>query len=126
MVPNSKSATSAVDVTNFTQIAMHQTQRSGGSGLFWHEMITSCGHGLFGKRDHKHVVEFTIIASIIKFSSGSIRSIQHAGESAPRDVNAKLLALELLCHFVRNSKIGSCDNQAPSTCHPPSISSMFD
>ena len=37
-----------VDLAIYNQLALHQIYRSGGSELFWHEMMTSCGSGLFG------------------------------------------------------------------------------
>ena len=44
--------------------------------------------------------------------------MSHTVECMPRDVNTKLMSLELLFHFVRNCMIGTCDNQAPFHSSP--------
>lgn len=98
-----------VDVANFTQLALHQIHRSGGSELFWHDMMSSCGSGLFGtdpttttSSKHFFTTSFSILASLVKVSSGKVRKLSQSVEFVPRDVASKLLSLELLHHFLRN------------------------
>lgn len=98
-----------VDVANFTQLALHQIHRSGGSELFWHDMMSSCGSGLFGtdpttttSSKHFFTTSFSILASLVKVSSGKVRKLSQSTEFVPRDVASKLLSLELLHHFLRN------------------------
>mmetsp|Transcript_28430 Transcript_28430/g.34635 ORF Transcript_28430/g.34635 Transcript_28430/m.34635 type:complete len:1081 (-) Transcript_28430:82-3324(-) len=88
-----------VDVSNFTQIALHQIHRSGGSELFWHDMVSSCGHGLFSN-DYSQVIAFAMLASLVKVASGTLRRIQSTNMIVPRDVSTKMLSLELLHHFL--------------------------
>jgi hypothetical protein len=96
-----------VDMANYTQLALHQVSRSGGSELFWSDMLNSCGTGLFstaaGLSDELksgYIVSFALLASLVKVSSGRIRHIPLTNELVPRDVASKLLSLELLHHFV--------------------------
>ena len=64
-----------VERANYTQLALHQVHRSGGSELFWHDMVNSCGIGLFAK-DEKlgeagrdiYVMIFAIMANLVKVS----------------------------------------------------------
>ena len=98
-----------VDVANFTQLALHQIHRSGGSELFWHDMMSSCGSGLFGtdptttiSSKHFFSTSFSILASLVKVSSGKVRKLSQSVEFVPRDVASKLLSLELLHHFLCN------------------------
>ena len=98
-----------VDVANFTQLALHQIHRSGGSELFWHDMMSSCGSGLFGtdptttiSSKHFFTTSFSILASLVKVSSGKVRKLSQSVEFVPRDVASKLLSLELLHHFLCN------------------------
>jgi len=100
-------AVSRIEVANFTQMAAHQIHRSGGSELFWHDMTTSCGVGLFGKEKsisqearNMFVVTFSILANLVKVASGKIRTNNQTSELRPRDVASKLLSLELLLHFL--------------------------
>jgi len=96
-----------VDVANFTQMAIHQIHRSGGSELFWHDMITSCGLGLFGKDPELNqeaqsmfITTFAILANLVKVASGKIRTNAITFEMRPRDVSSKLMSLELILHFL--------------------------
>jgi len=83
-------ATDRVEMTNFTQLALHQVHRSGGSELFWHDMMTSCGVGLFGRHDaseetkFRFVVSFSMLASLVKVSSGNVRRIGQSTNLVPR------------------------------------------
>lgn len=83
-------ATDRVEMTNFTQLALHQVHRSGGSELFWHDMMTSCGVGLFGRDDaseetkFRFVVSFSMLASLVKISSGTVRRIGQSTTLVPR------------------------------------------
>lgn len=102
------SAVDNVDRANFTQLALHQIHRSGGSELFWHEMLNECGQGLFAKdkslrgagRD-LFIMIFAMLQQLIKVSSGKFRSTGRKKSSMlPKDVASKLLSLELLLHFL--------------------------
>ena len=93
---------------NYTQLALYQIHRSGGSELFWHDMINQCGTGLFGcdeatnqGANHANVISFAILASLIKIASGKVRIISQSADPVPRDVASKLLSLELLFHFIK-------------------------
>ena len=101
-------AVGRVEAANFTQMAIHQIHRSGGSELFWHDMTTSCGVGLFGKDpvldqevQNLFVMAFAILANLVKVASGKIRTNLQTFELRPRDVSSKLLSLELLLHFLQ-------------------------
>lgn len=82
--------TDRVEMTNFTQLALHQVHRSGGSELFWHDMMTSCGAGLFGRYDaseetkFRFVVSFSVLASLVKVSSGKVRRVAQSTNLVPR------------------------------------------
>ena len=115
---SSKSAESVidkVDLANYTQLAMYQIHRSGGSELFWHDMINQCGVGLFGSNDpsnqkavHANIISFAILASFIKIASGKVRIISKDADPVPRDVASKLLSLELLFHFIKMWHTAAC------------------
>jgi hypothetical protein len=102
-------AVNHVEIANYTQLALHQVQRSGGSELFWHDMIHSCGSALFGN-DNKlgeagrdiYTVIFAVMANLVKASSGKVGTNANRSELLPRDVASKLLSLELLLHFLEN------------------------
>lgn len=96
-----------VDLANYTQLALHQIHRSGGSELFWYDMMTSCGSGLFGGVDNLpseaksvHMVAFSLLANMVKVSSGKMRRMGGTGEVISRDVASKLLSLEMLRHYL--------------------------
>ena len=96
-----------MDVANLIQLASYQIHRSGGSELFWHDMINSCGSGLFGQDNlstpslaRANILSFAILASFVKISSGKVRVISNSSEPVPRDVASKLLSLELLLCFI--------------------------
>ena len=96
-----------VDVANFTQLALHQIHRSGGSELFWHDMLTACGSGLFPIKSSSlkavngfFITSFSILASLVKVASGKIRKLTHSIEPVPRDLSTKLLSMELIHHFL--------------------------
>eukprot|EP00804_Cyclotella_cryptica_P017432 CCRYP_020826-RA/>CCRYP_020826-RA protein AED:0.08 eAED:0.08 QI:0/0/0/0.75/1/1/4/0/1962 len=103
-----ENAMNKVDVANLTQLALYQIHRSGGSELFWHDMINSCGTGLFGHDTlssrglaHANIIAFAILTSFVKISSGKVRVISNNSEPVPRDVASKLLSLELLLFFIK-------------------------
>jgi Sec7 domain/Guanine nucleotide exchange factor in Golgi transport N-terminal len=96
-----------VDVANATQLALHQIHRSGGSELFWYDMMTSCGGALFGgiqnlgnEGKSVFIILFSMLANIVKICSGRMRVIPSSGTLIPRDVASKLLSLELLKHYM--------------------------
>lgn len=102
-----ENAMNEVDVVNLTQLASYQIHRSGGSELFWHDMIYSCGTPLFGRNasstpstTHANILSFAILTSFVKISSGKVRVVSNKSEPVPRDVASKLLSLELLLGFV--------------------------
>ena len=98
--------TSLLDISvveNYTQLAMYQIHRSGGSELLWYDMKGSIGEGIFGeysKSNRGSIISFAILASVVKICSGKVRLISNS-ESVPRDVASKLLSLELLLHFIK-------------------------
>ncbi|KAL7489370.1 hypothetical protein ACHAW6_014961, partial [Cyclotella cf. meneghiniana] len=103
-----ENAMNKVDVANLTQLALYQIHRSGGSELFWHDMINSCGTGLFAHNvlsnrglAHSNIIAFAILTSFVKISSGKVRVISSNSEPVPRDVASKLLSLELLLFFIK-------------------------
>ena len=103
-------AANRADVANYTQLALYQIHRSGGSELFWHDMIYSIGAGLFSFGEdmpsscrgyiHSNTISFAIFASVVKICSGKVRMIFRNTEPVPRDVASKLLSFELLSHFI--------------------------
>lgn len=97
----------SVDLANFAQLALHQIHRSGGSELFWYDMMTCCGSGLFeGIKNLKqetrsvNMIVFSVLANLVKVSSGRMRQLPNAGYIIPRDVASKLVSLEMLRHFI--------------------------
>ena len=95
-------------LSNHTQLATYQIHRSGGSELFWHDMIHSVGRGLFGNdagQDgscaNANTIAFAVLASIVKACSGKVRVTEDGNDPVPRDVASKLLGLDLLSHFLR-------------------------
>ena len=100
-------STDKMEVANLIQLASYQIHRSGGSELFWHDMINSCGSGLFGQESmsapsvaRANILSFAILTSFVKISSGKVRVISNSSEPVPRDVASKLLSLELLLCFI--------------------------
>ena len=101
-------ATQQVDLANYTQLALHQIHRSGGSELFWHDMLTSCGKGLFSLdptctkavKDF-FIISFSMLTSLVKVSSGKVRKLTNSISPVPRDVASKLLSMELINHFLQ-------------------------
>ena len=95
-----------VDMANYTQLALHQIHRSGGSELFWYDMMNSCGMGLFGndaglseETRNMFILCFAILASLVKVASSKIRRTK-ANEVVPQCFMSKLLSLELLQVFL--------------------------
>ena len=95
-------------LSNHTQLAIYQIHRSGGSELFWHDMLHSVGRGLFGNdagQDgscaNANTIAFAVLASIVKACSGKVRITEDGNDPVPRDVASKLLGLDLLSHFLR-------------------------
>jgi hypothetical protein len=95
-----------VDVANYTQLAMHQIHRSGGSELFWYDMMNSCGVGLFGsdiplreEGGKMYSMCFAILANLIKVACTQVRRDKQS-EAVPRDIASKLLSLELIHFFL--------------------------
>jgi len=96
-----------VERANFTQMALHQIRRSGGSELFWHDMVHACGSGLFEKDTQLgeagkdiYVMIFAMLQQFVKVSSGHLRAAPGKDSLLPKDLASKLLALELLLHFL--------------------------
>lgn len=96
-----------VERANISQLVLHQVLRSGGSELFWHDMVNTCGKGLFGK-DQKmgesgrdvFIITFAILASLVKVASGKLSPALQSREMLPKDLASKILSLELLLHFL--------------------------
>ena len=95
-----------VDIANFTQLAMHQIHRSGGSELFWYDMINTCGHGLFGndlslreETRNMYAICFALLANCVKVASAKMRKDKNS-EAIPRDLSSKLMTLEMLKFFL--------------------------
>lgn len=113
-----ENAMNRADVANLTQLASYQIHRSGGSELFWHDMINSCGNGLFGQDtlsaptvSHANIISFAVLTSFVKISSGKVRVISNNSEPVPRDVASKLLSLELLLTFIQSWHDSICGKQ---------------
>ena len=90
-------------VENYTQLAMYQIHRSGGSELLWYDMKGSIGEGIFGqysKSNRGSILSFAILACVVKICSGKVRLISNS-EPVPRDVASKFLSFELLLHFIQ-------------------------
>ncbi|KAG7348441.1 transport protein SEC7 related protein [Nitzschia inconspicua] len=95
-----------VDIANFTQLALHQISRSGGSELFWYEMTDSCGGGLFGgdtalreETQHLFALCFSMLANIVKIASSQVTKNKISRE-VPRDTASKLMSLEMIKFFL--------------------------
>lgn len=97
---------SRVDIANYTQLAMHQIHRSGGSELFWSDMLNCCGTGLFGndlalRKETRNMYSmcFALLANCVKVASSKMRKDRNS-EGIPRDVASKLMSLEMLYFFL--------------------------
>ena len=111
-----------VDIANFTELAMHQIMRSGGSELFWYEMINLCGSGLFGndtvlrkETRHMYAICFAFLAHCVKNASAEVRK-NNKSEGFPRDVANKLMSLEMLKFFLKKWERG-LDSQDIADSH---------
>lgn len=100
-------AVDQVERANFIQLAVCQLYRSGGSELFWHEMVNICGRGLFAKDDRlcesgrsTYILLFAVLSCLVKLSSGQLRINRMRASMLPRDRASKLLGLELILHFL--------------------------
>jgi hypothetical protein len=110
-----------VNVANLTQLAMQQIMRSGGSELFWYEMINSCGYGLFGNdsilREESrqlYCVCFALLANCVKIASTKVRK-NNKSEGLPRDTASKLMSLELLKNFLDTWERGLAPQEVPGS-----------
>jgi len=110
-----------VDMANFTELAMHQIMRSGGSELFWYEMINLCGSGLFGndlllreETRHMYAICFALLANCVKVASSKVRKNKKS-EGFPRDVANKLMALEMLKFFLVTWEGGIDSQEVPGS-----------
>ena len=116
-------ASNQVERANCTQLALHQVIRSGGSELFWYDMVNVIGQGLFGKENKSsesgknvYIMVFAILANIVKNASGKLRSLTKTDDILPRDIATKLLSLELLLHFLEFwSDEQEAENQVETT-----------
>ncbi|KAL3925220.1 MAG: hypothetical protein SGILL_000556 [Bacillariaceae sp.] len=106
-----------VNIANLTQLAMHQIMRSGGSELFWYEMINSCGAGLFGndkvlreETRHLYALCFALMANCVKTATSKIRKNKNS-DSIPRDVASKLMSLEMMKFFLETWERGPARQQ---------------
>ena len=128
-----------VDIANHTQLALHQIHRSGGSELFWHDMMASCGVGLFGQERKtskevrfRYIITFSLLASLVKVMSGKVRRVAQPTNLVRRDVASKLLSLELLLHFLKEWRLvargsyetGSLQQKQSSSSASPSVTTM--
>ena len=111
-----------VDIANFAELAMHQIMRSGGSELFWYEIINLCDSSLFGndkvlrkETRHMYSICFAFLANCVKTASSKIRRNNKSGGS-PRDVANKLMSLEMLKFFLEKWESG-LDSQEISGSH---------
>eukprot|EP00536_Pseudo-nitzschia_multiseries_P011494 jgi/Psemu1/206004/e_gw1.394.36.1 len=110
-----------VGIANFTELAMHQILRSGGSELFWYEMIHLCGFGLFGndtvlreETRHMYAVCFALLANCVKVAYPKIRKNEKS-EGFPRDVANKLMSLEMLKFFLEKWERGLDSKDVPGS-----------
>jgi hypothetical protein len=110
-----------VDIANLTQLAMHQIMRSGGSELFWYEMINTCGAGLFGsdkvlreETRHLYTLCFALMANCIKIASSKIRKNKNS-DGIPRDTASKLMSLEMMKFFLETWERGPAQQEVESS-----------
>lgn len=94
-----------VAIANYTQLALHQIHRSGGSELFWYDMMNSCGMGLFGNDDStdnggedSYILCFAILANLVKVATS--KSTVRKRDVISRCLGSKMLGLELLHFFL--------------------------
>ena len=86
-----------VERANFAQIALHQVHKSGGSELFWYDMVNVCGQGMFGKdKDLSgaakgvYVMIFALLGNVVKVASGKVRATNEG--LLARDVSSKTVS----------------------------------
>ncbi len=110
-----------VDIANFTELAMHQVMRSGGSELFWYEMINLCDSTIFGsdkklqkKTRHMYAICFAFLANCVKNASSRVRR-NNKNEGSPRDVANKLMSLEMLKFFLEKWERGLDSQDIPGS-----------
>lgn len=110
-----------VNIANYTQLALHQIMRSGGSELFWFEMINSCGLGLFGndvvlreETQHMYAVCFAMLANCVKVASSKVRR-NKSSDAIPRDTAGKLMSLEMIKFFLGTWERGLDSGQTPGS-----------
>ncbi len=110
-----------VDIANFAELAMHQIMRSGGSELFWYEMINLCDSTLFGndkalrkKTRHMYAICFAFLANCVKNASARVRR-NNKNEGSPRDVANKLMSLEMLKFFLEKWEKGLDSQDIPGS-----------
>jgi hypothetical protein len=96
-----------VDIANYTQLALHQIHRAGGSELFWYDMMNTCGKGLFGNDEvlgeetrHLFSICFALLTNCVKVASSPVRRGKN-GMGVPRDIASKLMSLEMIDFFLR-------------------------
>lgn len=110
-----------VDIANFTELAMHQIVRSGGSELFWYEMINLCDSSLFGNDSalreetrYMYSISFAFLANCVKMASSKVRR-NSKSEGFPRDVANKLMSLEMLKFFLQKWETGMDLQEIPGS-----------
>lgn len=108
-----------VERANITQLALHQIHRSGGSELFWNDMIHECGSGLFKDHPSKElfVLIFAILQQLVKISWGKQRPTGLQADFLPKDIASKLMSLEMLLHFLESwsDEHESLERQSPES-----------
>eukprot|EP00980_Cylindrotheca_fusiformis_P029547 scaffold23505_cov119-Cylindrotheca_fusiformis.AAC.6 len=106
-----------VHMANYAQLALHQVKRTGGSEMFWYDMMNICGKGLFSsdeifKEETRHLFSicFTLLAKCVKVALSPVRKGKN-GKGMPRDISSKLMSMEMIDFFLRewNTMKGAVD-----------------
>lgn len=110
-----------VDIANYTQLAMHQIYRAGGSELFWYDMMNTCGTGLFHNDDiirqetrHMYSICFSLLTTLVKEACSQVRRGK-SGIGVPRDTANKLMSLEMINFFLKEWELGKDHLDIPNS-----------
>lgn len=110
-----------VDIANYTQLAMYQIHRAGGSELFWYDMMNTCGTGLFdndkvlrAETKHMYSICFALLTTCVKVASSPVRKGK-SGTGVPRDIASKLMGLEMICFFLKEWEAGQDRLEVPGS-----------
>ena len=107
----------------YLRFTWQQIYKSGGSELFWHDMVRLCGPGIYSSLPESLVepcsILFGIICSITKAARAGIQADQ-APYLVSRDVKYKEFCLDLVHHFLE------CVKSSQSESTPTSFDSKHE